>query len=135
VDSCTLKAEPTPEGWVEGVTTIGSRTVFPEVTTVYTLTCKGFGDWGEKSIEVTAIVAKRIFVTSEIYSGNLGGIIGADAECQELADLANEGAGLGGTWMALLSDDSTNANSEDRMPNAYYANMNWEIIAMNYASL
>ena len=134
VDSCTLKAEPTPEGWVEGVTTIGSRTVFPEVTTVYTLTCKGFGDWGEKSIEVTAIVAKRIFVTSEIYSGNLGGIIGADAECQELADLANEGVGLGETtWQALLSDNLTDANS--RTSNVYYANMNWEIIAMNYASL
>ena len=34
----------------------------------------------------------RVFVTSLKYDGNLGGLVGADAACQELAD----GAALGG---------------------------------------
>lgn len=40
----------------------------------------------------------RIFVTSETYDGDLGGIAGADAICQGHADAAS----LGGTWRALL---------------------------------
>ena len=47
-------------------------------------------------------VPRRAFVTSETYNGNLGGVAGADAKCQGLA----QGAGLGGTWRAWLSDDS-----------------------------
>lgn len=43
---------------------------------------------------------KRVFVTSTTFDGNLGGLAGGDAECQALAD----GAELGGTWMAWLSE-------------------------------
>lgn len=42
----------------------------------------------------------RVFATSEVLDGKLGGLAGADALCQQLAD----GASLGGTWMAWLSD-------------------------------
>ncbi len=49
----------------------------------------------------------RVFVTSTAYDGNLGGIAGADAKCQARAD----GASLGGTWKAMISDGSTNAIS------------------------
>jgi Protein of unknown function (DUF1554) len=41
---------------------------------------------------------KRVFVTSKTYQGNMGGLAGADAECQKLA------ANLGGKWLAWLSD-------------------------------
>lgn len=40
------------------------------------------------------------FVTSEMHTGNLGGLEGADAICQRLA----EKAGLPGTYLAWLSD-------------------------------
>src|SRR5690242_15690863 len=43
--------------------------------------------------------SRRVFVTSKTYQGTLGGLAGADMECQKLADAAN----LGGTWMAWLS--------------------------------
>src|SRR5690606_22090089 len=49
----------------------------------------------------------RVFVTSATYTGNLGGLAGADAKCQELADAAN----LGGTYRAWLSVSGTPANS------------------------
>ena len=42
----------------------------------------------------------RVFVTSTTHNGNLAGLAGADAKCQERADAA----GLGGAWMAWLSD-------------------------------
>lgn len=45
---------------------------------------------------------KTVFVSSEIYSGNLGGLAGADAKCNALASAA----GLKGTYMAWLSDST-----------------------------
>lgn len=56
-----------------------------------------------------AIVAppKRVFVTSDAYSGNLGGLAGADAICQDLAT----GASLDGVYKAWLSSTTTSAAS------------------------
>ncbi len=48
---------------------------------------------------------KRVFVTSVLFSGNLGGLTGADAECQSTADAQF----LGGTWKAWISSGSVNA--------------------------
>ena len=45
---------------------------------------------------------KRVFVSSGIYSGNLGGRAGADAKCQSMADSVS----LGGSWKAWLSDNT-----------------------------
>ena len=41
-----------------------------------------------------------VFVTSDLITGNLGGIVGADAYCQGLASAAS----LGGTYKAWLTD-------------------------------
>ncbi len=46
------------------------------------------------------LMPKRVFVTTDTYDGNLGGLDGADAKCQAAAD----GADLDGTYMAWLSD-------------------------------
>jgi hypothetical protein len=43
---------------------------------------------------------RTVFLTSELKTGALGGLAGADAYCQELA----EEAGLTGTYMAWLTD-------------------------------
>lgn len=51
--------------------------------------------------------SKRAFVTSTTYTGNLGGISGADALCQARADAAS----LGGSWIAWLSTSAINAIS------------------------
>ncbi len=47
---------------------------------------------------------RTIFVTSQLYTGKLGGIAGADALCQQLA----EDAALPGTFFAWLSDSTQN---------------------------
>lgn len=51
----------------------------------------------------------RIFATSGTYSGSLGGLSGADATCNSLANASS--LGLSGSWKALLSDSTTDAAS------------------------
>ena len=50
---------------------------------------------------------KRVFFSAEndYYTGNLGGLAGADAKCTALA----AGAGLDGTWKAWVSTSTVNA--------------------------
>jgi prepilin-type N-terminal cleavage/methylation domain-containing protein len=48
---------------------------------------------------------KRVFATSTFYNGNLGGLSGADAKCQERAGTAS----LGGIWKAWLSIQGADA--------------------------
>ncbi|MEM8994241.1 MAG: hypothetical protein AAGF23_05550 [Acidobacteriota bacterium] len=57
-------------------------------------------------------VPRTIFLTSQTYTGNLGGLTGADAICQGLADAA----GLAGNFKAWLSD-STDSPSSRFSPN------------------
>ncbi len=57
-------------------------------------------------------IPHKVFVTSETYNGNLGGLEGADEICQ------NSGEELGGTWKAWLSTPTVNAI--DRLPNVKY---------------
>ncbi len=46
------------------------------------------------------MVPKTVFISSQTYVGNLGGVAGADQLCQRLASAA----GLSGTYKAWLSD-------------------------------
>ena len=48
-----------------------------------------------------------VFVSSQLYTGNLGGLPGADAKCQQLAVQA----GLTGTFRAWLSDGQNSPSS------------------------
>jgi hypothetical protein len=60
-------------------------------------------------IDDPPICALRVFVTSQLYTGDLGGLAGADAKCQALADAAS----LGGTYKAWLS--SSTVDARDRL--------------------
>jgi hypothetical protein len=73
----------------------------------------------------------RVFVTSQLYNGNLGGLAGADALCQARADAA----GLPGTYRAWLSDGTTNA--ADRLIHSMlpYRLVDGTPIAQNWADL
>lgn len=54
--------------------------------------------------------AKRMFASSALVNGNLGGLTGADALCTTWANAA----ALGGSWKAFLS--ATGVNAVDRIP-------------------
>ena len=72
------------------------------------------------------------FVTSANpgKGGNLGGLAGADAHCQSLAQAVGAG---GKTWRAYLSTDAVNA--KDRIGSGPWNNVKGELIAQNVADL
>jgi hypothetical protein len=75
----------------------------------------------------------RFFVTSEDGTGNLGGLAGADARCQRLAQAAGAGDR---TWHAYLSTQGPGAvNARDRIGAGPWHNAKGEIIAANVADL
>ena len=48
-----------------------------------------------------------VFVTSTAFPGNLGGVAGADAKCQALADLSSNSRVKGRTFLAWVSTNAT----------------------------
>jgi hypothetical protein len=68
----------------------------------------GAADTGSPDAGAPSVCASggaRVFVTSALFTGDLGGIAGADQSCNTAAT----GAGIGGTWNAFLSDSNTSA--------------------------
>lgn len=75
---------------------------------------------------------KVVFISSVGYTGNMGGIEGADANCQELADLA----GIVGSFRAWLSD-STGVSPALRFVRSLgpYVRTDGVVVAYNWADL
>jgi hypothetical protein len=84
----------------------------------------------------TAVAAERpamsFFVTSQSGpdGGNFGGLEGADAFCQQLADAAGAGSL---TWRAFLSTDDVDARR--RIGSGPWRNVNGAVVAENLAVL
>jgi hypothetical protein len=76
--------------------------------------------------------AMSFFVTSVGLGdgANLGGLAGADAHCQQLAEATGAGAK---TWRAYLSAEGVNAR--DRIGTGPWSNAKGEVIASDVASL
>ena len=79
------------------------------------------------------------FFVASVGSGdgaNLGGLAGADAQCQKLADSVGRGEA---TWHAYLSQapsgNMPQVNARDRIGNGPWHNAKGEIIAANLADL
>ncbi len=75
--------------------------------------------------------AKRVFISSQSYTGNLGGLSGADAKCTSLATTA----GLGGSWRAWLSSNTVSASSRLNHHTGPYNLVNGTIIANNWTGI
>ena len=74
---------------------------------------------------------KRVFVSSELYDGNLGGLDGADAKCQALAD----DAGLAGTFMAWVATNQGSPSTRFNQSSTAYILVDGTQIAPNWAGL
>jgi hypothetical protein len=80
----------------------------------------------------TDLALKVVFVTSTVYSGNLGGLAGADALCMAQAAVGN----LPGTFKAWLS--TTTVNAESRLTHSagpYVLQDGTTVVANNWADL
>ena len=67
--------------------------------------CSVAGSVASSAVQPMGPTSFRVFVTSQSYKGNLGGLNGADAKCQTLAD----STGLNGTFKAYLGDWNINS--------------------------
>lgn len=79
------------------------------------------------------------FVTSDTNTtGDIGGLVGADARCQALATTVGQGAGV---WRAYLSAEASAAtnnvavNARDRIGNGPWYNANGRLLANNLIEL
>ncbi|MGB1013186.1 MAG: DUF4215 domain-containing protein [Nannocystaceae bacterium] len=75
--------------------------------------------------------SKYLFVTSEMYTGDMGGLAGADQNCQTLA----EAAGLPGTYLAWLSTANESPNTRFTQSAMPYIRPDGQMIANNWADL
>lgn len=73
----------------------------------------------------------RVFVTKDTYTGNLGGINGADMKCQSAA--GTQPALKNSLWRAWVSDPGTNA--KDRIADAKYTLINGVVVASSKTDL
>jgi hypothetical protein len=76
-------------------------------------------------------VSKRVFVTSTLFTAGLGGVVGADAACQQRANAA----GLGGTWRAWLSVSGNSAAQRLAHSASGYRLVGGAVIASSWADL
>ena len=74
---------------------------------------------------------KKVFVTSTVYTGSLGGLEGADAKCQSHA----EAAGLTGTFMAWLSSSSESPSTRFIRSDKPYVLVDGTVVANDWADL
>jgi hypothetical protein len=121
---------PLYETWLPDDTVSGADTAAGEVWTCTATPTDGVDSGGAAS--ASALVdrsADRVFVTSGSWSGDLGGLAGADALCQSAAD----DAGLGGAWVAFLSASGATATS--RIGAGPYERLDGVTIAVDKASL
>lgn len=81
--------------------------------------------------EVPLNAARKMFVTTNTYDGNLGGLAGADAKCQAEAVQRN----LPGTFKAWLSDSTTSAASRLSHSRFPYVRPDGQMIATEWADL
>jgi hypothetical protein len=72
-----------------------------------------------------------VFLTSQTYTGDLGGLLGADAECQALADAA----GLSGAYKAWLSDSTTAARDRLTQATVPYVRVDGTVVANSFTDL
>jgi len=92
----------------------------------------GFGGTGGTGGTGGGAEPRRVFVTSQLVTGNaLGGLAGADALCQSLADAA----ALGGTYMAWLSDDYESPSTRFTRSTGPYVHVNGRVVAENWDDL
>ena len=75
------------------------------------------------------ILSKTVFVTSESYTGNLGGLAGADQKCNDLAAAAS----LSGDYKAWLSDGIEAPSTRfTQSPDVSYQLVDGTVIAVGY---
>ena len=129
VDTATATATDTP---VDTATATATDTDTPTATATATTTetMTPTPTATPSATPTPTLVPLRVFLSGPTYTGNLGGLSGADQAC----NLVAHNAGLGGTWMAWMSDASVSA--PDRlMGDGPWVRIDGQLIASSKADL
>ncbi len=92
----------------------------------------GGGSGGDGGAGGSALPERRVFVSSITFVGGaLGGLTGADDECQAMADAED----LGGTWLAWLSDSTGSPSTRFVQSSLPYVRIDGQQVAADWADL
>jgi hypothetical protein len=94
-------------------------------------TCGNICASGSCAAGVCGPNTKLIFASSQLYTGNLGGLTGADAKCQALASAV----GRTGTFLAWLSDNTNSAANRFAKASVPYVLIDGSVVANDWADL
>lgn len=86
---------------------------------------------GESCFLGTCLPVRRVFLTSAVYPPNFGSALEASAECQAMAD----GQGLGGSWLAWISDSVTSPAASFSTGVGPYVLLDDTVVAADFADL
>lgn len=115
-----------------GLVVIAAFIILPYVTFYFVIAPSEMRTSQESSVielPKTGGVNVRMFTTRDEYTGDLGGVSGADQKC---VDLAAE-SGMGGEWKALIS--SSTQDIKDIMPDEAYIRLDGQVVANDKADL
>lgn len=85
----------------------------------------------DAAIDAPVMPHKLVFVTSQAFTGNLGGVAGADAKCQTLAQAANRQ----GTFKAWLGNSTVSAFSRMARATIPYKLVDGTVVANDFTGL
>ncbi|HET9957704.1 MAG TPA: hypothetical protein VFQ61_24570 [Polyangiaceae bacterium] len=123
-----------------GVCKPGARQCVGNASTPQYQICSASGQWGAATSCAPEPACKAgscgqdpklVFVTSSLYTGNLGGLSGADAKCNERA----RAAGLSGTFRAFLSDGTGSPATRFSKQGGPYRRVDNVVVAQNFNDL
>jgi hypothetical protein len=88
---------------------------------------------GAQALCITGVCtpSRRVFVSTQMFTGNLGGISGADHTCQSLANAAQ----LGGSWKAWVSDSTSSPSTRFAQAAVGYRLLNGTLLATGWTGL
>lgn len=95
--------------------------------------CLGYGVLGKNPPATINCPSKIVFVSSIYYNGNLGGVMGADATCQALADASDLTSRR--TFKAWISDDTSSPAADFVQSNSGYVLANGLAVALGWNDL
>lgn len=133
-DQCDGQQIDCPGNSVENNTVVcNDHYLCPGTSDMCPTTCASDDDCAVDNVCVAmaCVPGRRVFITSTTTTGALGGLSGADASCQALADAAN----LRGTYRAWLSDTTGSPSTRFTQSTVPYIRVDGVAIASSYADL